>query len=178
MRDQLRREPIDDVPAISLVRFDDLSQRRAAERAQSQKAGAECGARLALQACRVAMRKGEGARHGPFTGLRRLIENERIRRIEPDGAQQLHRRGPPVVGSSQDGMSSAGSNFRRVRSPVAPNTTQSKMATGMIFGIRVLLVDDRCDESARGDVASAASLLRHKAVNAPLRAPPVLANWC
>jgi hypothetical protein len=48
MRDQLRRQPIDDIPAISFVRFDDLHQRRAAEGFQTQKAGSKCGARLAL----------------------------------------------------------------------------------------------------------------------------------
>jgi hypothetical protein len=99
MRDQSHREHVDNVPAIMLVRFDDLDQRRAAERTQSQKAGAKCGARFAPQTSRVTMGKCESARHSPLTRLCRPFKNKRIRRIEPDSAQQLHRFGPPVIGS-------------------------------------------------------------------------------
>jgi hypothetical protein len=101
MRNQLHREPIDSALTILFIRFDDLNQRRAAERTQSQKAGPECGTRLALQLGLVAMSKSEGARHGPFTGLRRSLENERIRRVEPDGTQQLHRFSSPAIGSGK-----------------------------------------------------------------------------
>src|ERR1700675_250942 len=41
------------------------------------------------------MGKCESPRHRPFTRLCGLFKNERIRRIEPDGPQQLHRL-PPV----------------------------------------------------------------------------------
>ena len=37
----------------------------------------------------------ERARHRPFAGLGRALEHEGVGRIEPDGAQQLHERGPP-----------------------------------------------------------------------------------
>ena len=36
----------------------------------------------------------ERARHRPFAGLGGALEHERVGRIEPDGAQQLHVRGP------------------------------------------------------------------------------------
>ena len=40
-------------------------------------------------------------------------EADRVGRIEPDGAQKLHRRGPPVAGSSHDGCASARASERR-----------------------------------------------------------------
>src|SRR6266851_1525815 len=49
---------------------------------------------LPPQICRVAMGKCESPRHCPFTRLCGLFKNERIRPIEPDGPQQLHRLSP------------------------------------------------------------------------------------
>ena len=58
----------------------------------------------------IGVREHEGAGHRPFARLGRALEHERVRRIEPDGAQQLHWLvGPPVAGSSHDGCASAGS---------------------------------------------------------------------
>ena len=47
---------------------------------------------------RIAVPEHERARHRPFAGLGGALEHERVRRIEPDGAQQLHLRGPPGLG--------------------------------------------------------------------------------
>ena len=80
---QLRRKQFDDGTPILFVRFDDLRQRRTAKRIQPQKAGTECGARLASQICRITVGKRKGARHGPFARLCRSFKNERIRCIEP-----------------------------------------------------------------------------------------------
>ena len=41
--------------------------------------------------------------HRPFARLGRLLEHERIGRIEPYGAQELHARGPSSAGSNQAG---------------------------------------------------------------------------
>ena len=49
----------------------------------------------------------EGAGHRPFARLGRALEHEGVGRIEPDGAQQLHLRGPPVSGSSHDDVATA-----------------------------------------------------------------------
>ena len=88
--DQLARKQFHNRLAIHFVRFDNLRQRRAAKRFQSQKAGPKCGARLAPQSSRIVMGKREGTRHGPFARLCRPFKNERIRRIEPNGPQQSH----------------------------------------------------------------------------------------
>ena len=52
---------------------------------------------------RIPIAEPERARHRPVAGLRRHVEDERVGWIERDGAQQLHRRGPPSFGSSQEG---------------------------------------------------------------------------
>src|SRR3981081_3233481 len=43
LRDQLHREQVDDRPAILFACFDNLRQRRTAQRLQSQEPGTECG---------------------------------------------------------------------------------------------------------------------------------------
>src|SRR6202023_2045534 len=98
-RDQMGREHLHRVDAIFPIRFDDLHQRRPPKRSQSQKTGTEGGARLALKLGRIATRKSESARYGPFARFGRLCKNKAIRCIEADGPQQLHLLGPPAIGS-------------------------------------------------------------------------------
>src|SRR6201998_4336666 len=75
---------------IGFVHFDRLYQRRMSKRGEPQKACTEGIASSAPQPGRITARKRKGARHRPFAGLCRFVKNERIRRVEPDGAQQLH----------------------------------------------------------------------------------------
>src|ERR1700676_2600446 len=95
IRDELRRKHFDSCPTIRFARLDDLRQRRTAKRTQAQKAGAKRGTRFALQICRIRPTERESAGHRPFARFRRFFKNERIRCIELDGTQQLHRFGPP-----------------------------------------------------------------------------------
>ena len=113
MRGQMFRQCVDDGQPVGVVRFDDLHQRRPAERSNTEKAAAERRARLAFQCRRVAVPEGKGARHRPLARLGRLLEHESVRGIEADGAQQFHVRGPFVAGSNQDGAASFGKNFLR-----------------------------------------------------------------
>jgi len=73
--------------AILRARLDDVHQRRPAERFDPQEARAKRRPRLALEARRVQMRKGEGAGYGPLAGLRRGFEQKRIGVVQPDGSQ-------------------------------------------------------------------------------------------
>ena len=66
-----------------VARLDDLHQRRPAERRDAEKAAAERRARLAFERRRIAVPEHEGAGHRPFARLGRLLEDERVRRIEP-----------------------------------------------------------------------------------------------
>ena len=74
-------------------------------------AAAKRRARLAFELRRILVPEHERARHRPFAGLGRALEHERVGRIEPDGADQLHDRGPRVFGSSHDGAASSGSEL-------------------------------------------------------------------
>ena len=103
----------DDGCAIGFARFDDLRQRRPAERLHAEEAAAEGGAWRSIERGRVGMAEHEGARDRPFARLSRTIEHECVGRIEADGAQELHRRGPPLSGSSQDATVSAPTSARR-----------------------------------------------------------------
>src|SRR5205085_3331786 len=88
--------------------------------ADAKEAGAERNAGLALEARRIGAEEREAARHRPLARLGRVREHEGVGRIEPDGAQQLHPRGPAVAGSSQVGAASAGSKrcFLTVSLPI------------------------------------------------------------
>src|SRR5262249_25432088 len=110
---ELFRERLDHLGAILLARLDDLHQRRPAERRDAKKAATEGRALLAGELGRVDVGEHEGAGHRPFAGLGRPLEHEGVGRIGPDGAQKLHRRGPPLSGSSQDGEFNARSSERR-----------------------------------------------------------------
>ena len=55
----------------------------------------------------IPVAEAERARHGPVAGFRRHVEHERVGWIKRDGAQELHRRGPPSFGSSQEGAAKA-----------------------------------------------------------------------
>ena len=90
--------------AIVLARLDDLHQRRPAERCDAEKPARNAARALPSQRRRIVVPEHEGAGHRPFAGLRRMLEHEGVGRIEPDGAQQFHSRGPRVAGSSQDGV--------------------------------------------------------------------------
>src|SRR6185503_35108 len=92
---------------VRLAGLDHLHERGPAERVDAEETRPEGRAPLSLEARHIHRREGEGARHRPFARLRRALEHEGVRRVEPDGAQELHERGPPVVGSSQDGVASA-----------------------------------------------------------------------
>src|SRR6185437_5216764 len=113
MFDQSRGKSIDDFRARRVASFDDLHQRRPAERADAEEAAAKRRARLAFELARIAAPEDEGARHGPFAGLGGRFENERVRRVEPDSAQELHVRGPLLFGSNHDGSFSRGSKALR-----------------------------------------------------------------
>ena len=93
---------------------------------------------LPLQARHVHRREREGARHRPFAGLRRALEHERVGRVEPDGAQQLHERGPPVAGSSQEGVASASASDVAIRLRLAAPSHQ-QVAVGVERRDRALL---------------------------------------
>src|ERR1700690_4211818 len=95
MRDELRRKHFDSGPAIPFTRLDNLRQCRTAKRTQAQKTGAKCGTRFALQVCRIRPPEYEGTGDCPFARFGRLLKKERIRCIQLDGTQQLHRLGPP-----------------------------------------------------------------------------------
>src|SRR5690242_12738714 len=118
---QLLSQALGRGPALVLIGFDDLRERRPTERRYSEEAGTKCGAHLAGQRGGIRAREHEAARHGPFTRLGGTLEHERVRRIEPDRPQELHvslimrrqRRGPPEAGSSHDGLASAGISGRR-----------------------------------------------------------------
>ena len=81
----------DERRAIRLARLDDLHQRRPAERLDAEKPAAKRRARPCPRASPASVvPEHERARHRPFAGLGRALEHERVRGIEPDGAQQLH----------------------------------------------------------------------------------------
>src|SRR5258708_23835380 len=73
------------------------------------------------------MGKCKRARHSPFTGLRRLFENKRIRRIEPDSPQQLHRLGPPAIGSGY--LDACRQPDFQLAKSLAPGATDCPLAT-------------------------------------------------
>src|SRR5437763_4386657 len=105
--DKLRGQKFHQVSAIVLRRVDDLHQRRPAPRPHPKKATAERRPILAGQPGRIAVVEPERARYGPVPRLGRRVEHERVGWIERDGAQELHRRGPPSFGSNHDGAASA-----------------------------------------------------------------------
>src|SRR5687767_834347 len=88
---------------VVVVGIDDLRQRRPAERRNAKQPGAESRALLAFEFGRILVPEHEGAWHRPFARLSGLLKDESVRRIEADGTQQFHRRGPPRLASYQDG---------------------------------------------------------------------------
>ena len=95
---QSRRQRVDQSNTVGLACLHDLHQGRPAERIHAEKAGAERAAGLALQIVGLDIGKDKGARHRPFAGLGGVLEYKCIRRIEPDGAQEFHVRGPLRLG--------------------------------------------------------------------------------
>src|SRR4029077_20828006 len=91
-------------------------QGRPSERLDPEKRTAKRRARLALQFRHVLVPENKRAGHCPLAGLTRAREHERIGRIEPDGADQFHARGPRVVGSSHEGAPSSAASFLRATS--------------------------------------------------------------
>src|SRR5207253_5617203 len=106
-RDQLPGEAFHRRRLLLIVRIHDLNERGEAERRDPEEAAAEGDTRLAFERYRIKVEENEAARHRAFARLGRPLEDERVGRIEPDGAQQFHARGPPVWGSSQEGTASA-----------------------------------------------------------------------
>ena len=131
VRDQLLREPFDQGRAIRRARLDDLHQRRPAERLDAEKPAAERRARLALERVGIRVPERERARHRPFAGLGGPLEHERVGGIEPDGADQLHVRGPPLFGSSQDGTPSADASAMRCASVLPARRTSRSPVSSM-----------------------------------------------
>jgi len=77
-RDQVGREHLNHFAAIFFVRVDDLHKSRTPKRSQSQKAGAESGARLAVQVGWVATRENEGTGYGPLARLGRFFKEKSV----------------------------------------------------------------------------------------------------
>src|SRR5262249_48878886 len=114
---QLPAQRTDECVAIRLAGSQDLPQRGPAERGQAKKAAAKGGAPFAAKRIQIGVREHEGPRHRPLARIGDALEYERVRRVEPDGAQKLHLRGPPVAGSSHDGSASARRSERRSGPP-------------------------------------------------------------
>jgi hypothetical protein len=111
--DQLLGKKLHQTAAIRFSCVNDLHQCRPAPRLDPEEATAKSRPILASQTGRIPVVEPERARHGPVARFRCHVEHEGVRWIERDGAQELHRRGPPVAGSSHDGTASAGTNSRR-----------------------------------------------------------------
>jgi hypothetical protein len=94
MTDQPLRQRFNRLQPIVLARVDDHRQRRPAEGADAEETGMKSSARLRAKLCRIETREGEGAGDGPLAGLGGLGEDERVRGVDPNGAQQLHLEGP------------------------------------------------------------------------------------
>ena len=114
---QLPAQRADERVTIRLACFHDLHQRRPAERGHAEKAAAKGRARFAIERIGIGMREHEGPRDRPLAGIGGALEHESVRGIKPNGAQKLHRRGPPVAGSSHDGSASACRSERRSGPP-------------------------------------------------------------
>src|SRR6516225_2824999 len=116
---QLLRQHFDLGGAIAFVRLHDLHQRRPAERRDAEEPRPELRARLALQRARIRVPEYERAAHRPLAWLSRTMKDKRVGRIEPDGAKELHARGPPSAGSNHAGRASLGNNASRSTSAFA-----------------------------------------------------------
>src|SRR6185312_2431386 len=88
--DEPLRQQINQEGAVFGPGIHNLDQSRVTERNDSEKTITKGGARLALKSRRVARPKHEGTRDRPLSRLGGALEDKRVRRIEPDGAQQLH----------------------------------------------------------------------------------------
>src|SRR5215472_1973999 len=121
---QLFREKFHQRAAIVLRRVDDLHQCRPAPGPHSEKTAAESRTLLAAQLGWVPITKSERARYRPIARLGRSVEHERVGWIERDGAQELHKRGPPSFGSSHEGETKASFRSRRSVLSVAVRRTR------------------------------------------------------
>src|SRR5262245_3199178 len=110
---QLARQRVDQTGAFGCARFHDLHQGRPAERGDAEKSRAKLRARFAFESGRIDAPECERAAHRPFARLGGAREHEGVGRVEPNGAQKLHLRGPPAIGSNQATFASAGSKVCR-----------------------------------------------------------------
>src|SRR5262249_57501151 len=117
------RQEGDCIIAVALARFHDLRQRGPAERVDTEQYGAERRPRLAGKLLLFRREEHEAARHRPFTRARRRLEHERVRRIEANGAQELHNRGPRVSGSNHATSASFSTSTRRSPFPICRIST-------------------------------------------------------
>src|SRR3569623_1874334 len=122
---KLLREQFNHSCAIAIGRLDDLHQRRPSPRLEPEKSTTKRRPRPALQRAGIVSPKPESARHCPLPRFRCRIEHKRIRGIEGNRPKQLHSRGPPVCGSSHDGMRNAVNKALRPTS-VLPSWVTSK----------------------------------------------------
>ena len=125
------RQRIDRRGAVVFARLDDLHQRRPAERADAEKSAAERRCAPCLRAPPDRCPRTRKRRTPPIRRARPPLEHECIGRIEPDGAQQLHERGPLVSGSSQAGSASRGSSALRSTSILPMRRTSRSPLSSM-----------------------------------------------
>jgi hypothetical protein len=85
-----------------------LNERRPCERTVAEKAAAERRTFLADERGKINAVKRKSGRDRPLPRFGGDWEYEGVRRIEPDGTQEFHSRGPPLCGSSHDGAASFG----------------------------------------------------------------------
>src|SRR5262249_24721330 len=138
--DQTLCKHFDDCGAVVLARLDDLHQGRPTERIDAEEAAAKGRARLADEPLRVDAKERESAGDCPFAGFGRLTEHEGVRRIEANGFDELHSRGPPVSASSHAVSASLAINGRRStslfgarrtrRSPLASISRRTPLSPG------------------------------------------------
>src|SRR6185295_19892484 len=83
------------------------------KRLEAKKARAKGRADLAGELGHVEVGEGKRARDRPFPRRCRPLEHEGVGSVEPNGAQKLHARGPPVAGSNHDGAARAAASACR-----------------------------------------------------------------
>src|SRR5690606_37797639 len=98
--DEMQRESVGDLVAISLTRLGDGDEGRAAEAGDAEKTVGEGLPCLADQPGLVEPRECKHARDGPFASSGRALIYAVVTRIEADRAQQLHVRLPLARGDT------------------------------------------------------------------------------
>ncbi len=107
MADQLMRKRFDYVVTAGLLNINNLRQRGPPKGRDAEEAAAERRARLSFKLRGILIPEYESPRNCPLSRLGGAFKNKCVRGVEPDRAQQFHKRISPESGSNQEGSASA-----------------------------------------------------------------------